>query len=589
MLNVPVLATGVKGSRPHVILEVGRRHSALVVQQTYHIVKLDGLALLCLCGGHVELSGDNVDSGTIVDVLPECDALIVAKGQITRAEDSGIYPRLCIVNKGLVQKKFLLTLGSVPEQMQDVSLVIGATGRQVEQFGRLFQKRSIRFQTTYKEGKKLLQMGGQKFAGRVGGIPGHIECLSKVNLTARLAGVVDSAHIVHDTQAVFHLLPAGYVVLNLDRHTLHESRELRLRLKCRVELVKETGVGLVQSLLVAVPQFKRVTLLDFVHIKAVTVHQSVGVLLGVNEVGLFELAREEGDFPHEQPPILTTHFNGSKAARIGAAIDDGAGHHVRKGLQSSFFAGRKTHLTDIDKGRGIHGGDSPLARDVLQDGVDDGVDVLRTEHVSLCKGGHIVFRFCHSLHPLREVRRGVRRCGRDSRPDNVIDGNGVGGIPAQTPRRGSRQSVQTRRQCGDTLGHSAPVRNRRDSRRTCRSSNICCNVTGQGGRTRQRCGLGSSGGGCGIATQKGGNVGLGIARTGQHKNIIEFHLISSFPAALAVSDIHMSECMIDSDTPRRSQEALCILGYFLRADSFNPNVSRLSFAMLRLRRGVFDS
>lgn len=47
--------------------------------------------------------------------------------------------------------------------------------------------------------------------------------------------------------------------------------------------------------------------------------------------------------------------------------------------------------------------------------------------------------------------------------------------------------------------------------------------------------------------------------------------------------------MIDSDTPRRSQEALCILGYLLRADTFNPDVSRLAFAMLRLRRGIFDS
>lgn len=47
--------------------------------------------------------------------------------------------------------------------------------------------------------------------------------------------------------------------------------------------------------------------------------------------------------------------------------------------------------------------------------------------------------------------------------------------------------------------------------------------------------------------------------------------------------------MIDSDTPRRSQEALCILGYFLRADAFNPDVSRLAFAMLRLRRSIFDS
>jgi hypothetical protein len=47
--------------------------------------------------------------------------------------------------------------------------------------------------------------------------------------------------------------------------------------------------------------------------------------------------------------------------------------------------------------------------------------------------------------------------------------------------------------------------------------------------------------------------------------------------------------MIDTDTPRRSQEALCILGYFLRADSFNPDVSRLSFTMLRLRRSIFDS
>ena len=133
MFDVPILATGVKGSRPHVILEVGRRHSTLVVQQAHHIVELDGLALLCLSGGHVELSGDNVDSGTIVDVLPEGDALIVAEGQIARAEDSGINPRFCIVNEGLVQKKFLFTLGSVPEQMQGVPLVIGAKGRQVEQ------------------------------------------------------------------------------------------------------------------------------------------------------------------------------------------------------------------------------------------------------------------------------------------------------------------------------------------------------------------------------------------------------------------------------------------------------------------------
>jgi hypothetical protein len=51
----------------------------------------------------------------------------------------------------------------------------------------------------------------------------------------------------------------------------------------------------------------------------------------------------------------------------------------------------------------------------------------------------------------------------------------------------------------------------------------------------------------------------------------------------------MSERVIDSDTPRRSQEALCILGYLLRTDTFNPNISRLSFAMLRLRRSVFDS
>lgn len=47
--------------------------------------------------------------------------------------------------------------------------------------------------------------------------------------------------------------------------------------------------------------------------------------------------------------------------------------------------------------------------------------------------------------------------------------------------------------------------------------------------------------------------------------------------------------MIDSDTPRRSQKALCILGYLLRADTFNPNVSRLAFTMLRLRRSVFNS
>jgi hypothetical protein len=47
--------------------------------------------------------------------------------------------------------------------------------------------------------------------------------------------------------------------------------------------------------------------------------------------------------------------------------------------------------------------------------------------------------------------------------------------------------------------------------------------------------------------------------------------------------------MIDSDTPRRSQEALCILGYLLRADTFNPDVSRLAFTMLRLRRSIFNS
>lgn len=47
--------------------------------------------------------------------------------------------------------------------------------------------------------------------------------------------------------------------------------------------------------------------------------------------------------------------------------------------------------------------------------------------------------------------------------------------------------------------------------------------------------------------------------------------------------------MIDSDTPRRPQKAFGILGYFLRADTFYSNISRLAFAMLRLRRGVFDS
>jgi hypothetical protein len=47
--------------------------------------------------------------------------------------------------------------------------------------------------------------------------------------------------------------------------------------------------------------------------------------------------------------------------------------------------------------------------------------------------------------------------------------------------------------------------------------------------------------------------------------------------------------MIDSDTPRRPQKAFGILGYFLRTDTFNPDVSRLTFAMLRLRRSVFDS
>ena len=101
--------------------------------------------------------------------------------------------------------------------------------------------------------------------------------------------------------------------------------------------------------------------------------------------------------------ILVAHYRNIHAssgrAAVLAAVDDRAGHHVRKGLQRPFFAGRQTHLTDVDKGRSIHGGDSPLARDVLQDGIDDGINILRTEHVSLCKGGHIVFRFCHGLHP----------------------------------------------------------------------------------------------------------------------------------------------------------------------------------------------
>ena len=118
MFRIVILAFRVERSSINTVHHVDGRQRPAVIQQAHHHGQVNFFTGFLLGGVHVELRRNDIHAALVVDVLPEIDPLIITKGQITGAKDSGEHPRFCIVNERLVQEKFLLALGSVPKQGQ---------------------------------------------------------------------------------------------------------------------------------------------------------------------------------------------------------------------------------------------------------------------------------------------------------------------------------------------------------------------------------------------------------------------------------------------------------------------------------------
>ena len=123
VFRVVVLAGNVERGSVHAILIVGRCHSLTVIQQAHDIGQSDRTTRHLFAGVHVELRRDAGNRRFVVDVLPEIDALIVAKAQIPGAKDGRIDPAPRVVDKGLIQQQLLFALRGMAQEMQRVAAV----------------------------------------------------------------------------------------------------------------------------------------------------------------------------------------------------------------------------------------------------------------------------------------------------------------------------------------------------------------------------------------------------------------------------------------------------------------------------------
>ena len=262
------------------------------------------------------------------------------------------------------------------------------------QIGALFQKCGLGLKERHKEGKKLLQMGGQQIAGGVGRAACRVKLLGEIDFLPGLARVVQGADKVHHDSAVLGGFPPGDVVCNFRCDTGQKCGKLVFAGKGGGQLGLERGIGLVKRALTSIPHFQRVALGNLIHVHALPVAQGVGVLGGVDELGFVKLATEERDFADEQAPLLRRNLDAGKAATVRAGRDDRSCNHVRKGLKRALFALVQTHLPHVDETGRVNRADRRgLPGDFLYQLVGNRVNVGRSENSHSGLGGHI--RICH--------------------------------------------------------------------------------------------------------------------------------------------------------------------------------------------------